>query len=77
MMMIRIEFCGEEQANQEQQRRIRKRAMTEEDKSLSNDTTQTTLSDFLNKVLAHTVTIVFMAAFLVAIVADLRYLGLV
>ena len=26
--------------------------MTEEDKSLSNDTTQTTLSDFLNKVLA-------------------------
>jgi hypothetical protein len=51
--------------------------MTEEDKSLSNDTTQTTLSDFLNKVLAHTVTIVFMAAFLVAIVADLRYLGLV
>lgn len=51
--------------------------MTEEDKSLSTDTMQTTLSDFLNKVLAQIVTIVFMAAFLVAIVADLRYLGLV
>jgi hypothetical protein len=50
--------------------------MTEEDKSLSTDTTQTTLSDFLNKVLVQIVTIVFMAAFLVAIVADLRYLGL-
>jgi hypothetical protein len=55
----------------------KKAAMTEEDKSLSTDTTQTTLSDFLNKVLAQIVTIVFMAAFLVAIVADLRYLGLV
>lgn len=47
--------------------------MTEEYTSLSTDTTQTTLSDFF----AQTVTIVFMAAFLVAIVADLRYLGLV
>jgi hypothetical protein len=51
--------------------------MTEDDKSLSNDTTQTTLADFLNKVLAQIATIVFMAAFLVAIVAHLRYLGLV
>jgi hypothetical protein len=51
--------------------------MTEEDKSLSNYTTQTILSDFLNKVFAQIATIVFMAAFLVVIVADLHYLGLV
>ena len=38
--------------------------MTEEDKSLSADTTQTTLSDFLNKVLAQIVTIGFMGSFL-------------
>ena len=38
--------------------------MTEEDNSLSADTMQTTLSDFLNKILAQIATIVFMAAFL-------------
>jgi hypothetical protein len=51
--------------------------MTEEDKSLSTDTTQITLSDFLNKVLTQIATIVFMAVFLVVIVADFCYLGLV
>jgi len=51
--------------------------MTEVDNSLSADTTQTTLSDFLNKVFAQIATIVFMTAFSVVIVADLHYLGLV
>jgi hypothetical protein len=77
MMMSRIEFCGGELGKSGATKKDKKAAMTEEDKSLSTDTTQTTLSDFLNKVLAQIATIVFMAAFLVAIVADLRYLGLV